>query len=274
SRNRTANRTNPNSKHHDSVTLNDLMFMLPTPNAMDGNNVAEKWEGCESGEIVYSSTGNPRRTTANGSDFGMKLPVMIASMIPSPRTSGLLGGSGSKQMMQDQVDAGVISAEAASGLMGVEMLPTPQSRDHFPPHTPEYVAEKKAIGHGMANLNDQVALLHTPKAHYFKETPENFRARMNRLSGPGDRTNGFPHLMSQIEDGLIGTPKAQDARAALTDRGKHNMGEQVQEFLGATSTGLRLQPAFVEWMMDYPLNYTSLEAETTAWPGSRPSETR
>lgn len=32
---------------------------------------------------------------------------------------------------------------------------TPQARDHFPPHTAEYVAAKKAQGHGMANLNDQ-----------------------------------------------------------------------------------------------------------------------
>jgi hypothetical protein len=35
--------------------------------------------------------------------------------------------------------------------------PTPQARDHFPAHTPEYVASKKALGHGMANLNDVVA---------------------------------------------------------------------------------------------------------------------
>ena len=32
--------------------------------------------------------------------------------------------------------------------------PTPQARDHFPAHTPEYIAEKKAQGHGMSNLND------------------------------------------------------------------------------------------------------------------------
>lgn len=36
---------------------------------------------------------------------------------------------------------------------------TPQARDHFPAHTPEYVAAKKAQGHGMANLNDQVQLV-------------------------------------------------------------------------------------------------------------------
>jgi hypothetical protein len=40
--------------------------------------------------------------------------------------------------------------------------PTPQARDHFPSHTPEYVAEKKAQGHGMSNLNDFVSLYFAP----------------------------------------------------------------------------------------------------------------
>lgn len=35
---------------------------------------------------------------------------------------------------------------------------TPQSRDHFPAHSDEYVAAKKAQGHGMQNLNDQAQL--------------------------------------------------------------------------------------------------------------------
>ena len=38
----------------------------------------------------------------------------------------------------------------------VQMYPTPQARDYFPPHSPEYIAKKKAEGHGMANLNDSV----------------------------------------------------------------------------------------------------------------------
>lgn len=44
--------------------------------------------------------------------------------------------------------------------------PTPQARDHFPAHTPEYIAAKKAQGHGMQNLNDhvQLATWNTPRA--------------------------------------------------------------------------------------------------------------
>ena len=33
---------------------------------------------------------------------------------------------------------------------------TPTARDHMPPHSPEYIAAKKAQGHGMGNLNDQI----------------------------------------------------------------------------------------------------------------------
>lgn len=33
----------------------------------------------------------------------------------------------------------------------------PQARDHFPAHTDEYIAAKKAQGHGMRNLNDEAA---------------------------------------------------------------------------------------------------------------------
>jgi hypothetical protein len=49
------------------------------------------------------------------------------------------------------------------------MWPTPQARDHFPPHTPEYIAEKKAQGHGMRNLNDEVNLWPTPTARDWKD---------------------------------------------------------------------------------------------------------
>lgn len=38
----------------------------------------------------------------------------------------------------------------------VRLMPTLQARDHFPPHKPEYIAAKKALGHGMRNLNDEI----------------------------------------------------------------------------------------------------------------------
>jgi hypothetical protein len=48
---------------------------------------------------------------------------------------------------------------SASGSSG---WPTPQARDTFPAHSEEYIAAKKAQGHGMANLNDHVQLAGWP----------------------------------------------------------------------------------------------------------------
>lgn len=40
--------------------------------------------------------------------------------------------------------------------------PTPQSRDHFPAHSEDYIAAKKAQGHGMRNLNDYARMAGWP----------------------------------------------------------------------------------------------------------------
>ena len=52
-------------------------------------------------------------------------------------------------------------------------LPTPLARDHFPPHSLEYIAKKKAEGHGMSALNDWAAhsLLPTPQAREAQMLP-------------------------------------------------------------------------------------------------------
>lgn len=45
----------------------------------------------------------------------------------------------------------------------VKLWPTPCARDWFPAHKADYVAKKKAQGHGMSNLNDAVHLWPTPR---------------------------------------------------------------------------------------------------------------
>ena len=48
---------------------------------------------------------------------------------------------------------------------GSGLWPTPQARDHFPAHKPEYIEAKRKQGHGMFNLNDRVSeLWPTPTA--------------------------------------------------------------------------------------------------------------
>jgi len=68
-----------------------------------------------------------------------------------------------------------------------------------------------------------------------------------------------------------GTPKEQDSRAANTDRGKHNLGEQVhgmcngqQDLIKSNTTGKsqesqgKLNPDWVEHLMGLPVGWTDL----------------
>jgi hypothetical protein len=59
------------------------------------------------------------------------------------------------------------------------------------------------------------------------------------------------------ESSLWGTPKAQDSRAALTDRGKCNLGEQVHGLESAVSGSLN--PQWVEWLQGFPRDWTEVE---------------
>ena len=60
------------------------------------------------------------------------------------------------------------------------------------------------------------------------------------------KESGFTHVW--------GTPKAQDSRHALRDRGKGNLGEQVS----GLHNGGKLNPLWVEWLMGYPIGWTGL----------------
>jgi len=57
------------------------------------------------------------------------------------------------------------------------------------------------------------------------------------------------------QSGMWGTPKAQDSRHALWDRGKGNLGEQV----AGLHNGGKLNPMWVEWLMGWTLGWTDLK---------------
>jgi hypothetical protein len=52
-----------------------------------------------------------------------------------------------------------------------------------------------------------------------------------------------------------GTPKAQDSRHALRDRGKGNLGEQVS----GIHNGGKLNPLWTEWLMGWWIGWTDLK---------------
>lgn len=56
------------------------------------------------------------------------------------------------------------------------------------------------------------------------------------------------------------TPKCQDSRAALWNRGKSNLGEVVHGGVETPPTKTaRLNPAWVEWLMGWPIGWTDLK---------------
>lgn len=73
---------------------------------------------------------------------------------PPPNTP-----SGGPNVKPTATHTGEMDLEGAATLAG---WCSPQARDHFPAHTPEYVAAKKAQGHGMQNLNDLAATALAP----------------------------------------------------------------------------------------------------------------
>lgn len=69
----------------------------------------------------------------------------------------------------------------------VNLYPTPQARDFMPAHSQEYIAEKRAQGHGMKNLNDYVRF---PDMY---ATPHS-----NCHTGAGKHGTGGLNLQTQI----------------------------------------------------------------------------
>lgn len=107
-------------------------------------------------------------------------------------------------LAQDLATALHTSASVSTG------WPTVQSRDHFPAHSPEYIAEKKAQGHGMQNLNDVAQLAPWP-------TPTKGNADGSQIakdaSATGKRPDGSKATVSLNQvavESSWSTPQAAD----------------------------------------------------------------
>jgi len=74
---------------------------------------------------------------------------------------------------------------------------------------------------------------------------------------------------------LLPTPKAQDCRHAMRDRGKSNLGEEMSE-LAYRQTGQtsQLNPLFVAEMMGFPVDWSASPFRDGEKNPSRPTETQ
>jgi hypothetical protein len=84
--------------------------------------------------------------------------------------------------------------------------------------------------------------------------------RTNSTTGAGQRGEGGPNLQTALS--LIPTPASRDYKAGSVSNPYDTLDSLVET--GATKggdgkkTGLRLQPAFVEYLMGYPKSWTEL----------------
>ena len=78
SRNRTSNRANPNSNHHDGVTLSDFVRMWPTPTSRD-------WKGGDAHSIAnVPDNGLLGRVAARGTESGALNPDWVEWLMGFP----------------------------------------------------------------------------------------------------------------------------------------------------------------------------------------------
>lgn len=166
---------------------------------------------------------------------------------------------------------------------------TPTARDHFPPHSEEYVAAKKAQGHGMRNLNDEVSAWPTPAARDHKgiNSPDhvttNGTGRMHMDQLPNFVEYAFPYSppatmwetpgVALTEGGRLTRSGARSGELLLTGQAmafpSSHPDPEMPSGNGSSAPPRSLNPQFVEWLMGWPPQWTSLTAST----GSEPAGT-
>lgn len=161
-----------------------LVMMWPTPHGFSKVGKSNGPSGNELGRAVNQSlypTSTAGEHTQNKSAYpGAPVRPTLVGMArkglwPTPTVNGNHNVAGMSEKSGDGLATAVkkemwptptasVGGPEPEGKTGrklvtavaMEMFPTPQARDHFPAHSPEYIAAKKAEGHGMSNLNDSV----------------------------------------------------------------------------------------------------------------------
>jgi hypothetical protein len=149
--------------------------------------------------------------------------------------------------------------EPATNATAGGLLPTPLARDHFPPHSKDYIDKKRQQGHGMSSLPDWARhdLLPTPVAQTSQGGPKGLdggSAARQMLAAAGfPRAAGAPTPLPTptVNDSKNSTfPPSQIDRDGLA-------GAMLRDDSIPTGEATYLNPSFVEEMMGFPVGWTA-----------------
>jgi hypothetical protein len=137
--------------------------------------------------------------------------------------------------------------------------PTAQARDGMPPHSEAYIAEKKAQGHGMAKLNDTMALTdrwstarasdgerggqplpaQMHQAHWVTASARDWKDSAGMATEAGDRSR-LDQLPRQMAATWV-TVQAMDGSKGNQPPRPHDTGISLPQHMAATWGTIRLQ---------------------------------
>jgi hypothetical protein len=194
------------------------------------------------------------------------LATQVSSFLLTPSTVNI-EPTGDRRAKRTAYRASVGRKDCPGGLAEqLQMLATPQAMDaRSDVRRPEERSEAANKG-GCSNLREQIAMLPTPQNRDYKQPDQPHQANFQRKVAEGYTID----LNSRVAM-LLRSPSASDGEGGVMEirpgaDARYKLRDELPDLGKTTGQTLRLEPAFVEWMMGFPLNWTSLEAETTEFP--------
>ena len=227
---------------------------------------SETWPkaGMIVGGTAYELPTLVRRTGGKGS-----------GLWPSPRTRGLLGGSGSREMIQSMVKDGELSQEEAEIILQVRLYPTPSSQEpgwkHIevvdkygePPEHPNQRFYDKNTGRLVQKGLEQVARMWpTPTTHEVEHPDMDLTETGRRKTKDGTNSHSVG-LADQVR--MWPTPRANKVDGYSSPNFRPTLRQVVDAHIDnghavePTKMNGSLDPEFVEYLMGFPIGWTDLK---------------